>query len=617
MLFRYCCLLFIFLTCSLPQNLSAGTLGAGELDPSFDNDGRVQTTIDVFSNARGLALQPDGKIVAVGITTLNGNDFALARYNSDGSLDNSFGTGGIVTTDFFGNGFSDSAASVVILGDGKILVGGGAGATNSHINFALARYNPDGSLDTSFGTGGLVSFDFLGVEANDEILSIALQDDDKIVAVGFTNMDRGVADDLFAVARFNPDGSLDTGFANNGRFTTDFGGGVMSNSTARKVLIRPGGMILVGGDSDANGTSDLALLQLDDAGNPDGTFGTNGEMLTDLGDLELGRSLALLPNGQFYQVGSTTNIMIPTEEAVLVRYQADGSVDTSFGNNGVVTEDFSDVGGTGAQAKDLVVYADGKIVIGGDSFVDLMVDPTLTLFALACFRSDGTLDPNFGTGGLVLTDFGGGVGSTELLNALVLQPDGKIVAAGAAGPDAGSLQFALARYLGNTADLAVEKLSDIANASPGQNITFTLTATNLGPDSAPGVMVDDIIPAGAQFISVDPAQGSCMVNGAVLCDLGTLDVNQSVVITLVMQADGSTSSLSNTAVITGEVVDPDPENNSSTVTVTVSSNQFQGSGCSLDHSPPNKGTFFIAWLTALGIIWQLRRRRDRMKTRWV
>ncbi|MDX1387009.1 MAG: delta-60 repeat domain-containing protein, partial [bacterium] len=295
MRFRYYCLFLVFILGFLPQDSQAGALGAGELDPSFDNDGLVQTAIDVSSNIRGLALQADGKIVAVGITTLNGNDFVVARYNTDGSLDGSFGAGGIVTTDFSGMDFSDSASSVLILNDGKILVGGAAGAPNSHTNFALARYNPDGSLDPSFGTGGLVSFDFLGVEANDEILSIALQADGKIVAAGITNMDRGVAENLFAIARFNPDGSVDTGFANNGTFTTDFGGGVMSSSTARKVLIRPTGAILVGGDSDAGGTRDAALLQLDGSGNPDGNFGTNGMALTDLGNSELGRSLALLP----------------------------------------------------------------------------------------------------------------------------------------------------------------------------------------------------------------------------------------------------------------------------------------------------------------------------------
>ena len=603
-LFIFSLILFLLIS----KNLPAGVLGAGELDPTFDTDGLVQTPIDVSSVATGLALQPDGKLVAVGLTTLNNNDFAVVRYNSDGSLDNTFGTGGIVSTDFFGNNRSDSASSVLLLSNGKILVGGSAGGNNNDTDFALARYNPDGTLDTSFGTGGLMTLDFLGVGAIDGALSIALQSDGKIVAAGFTNMDVGVADDLFAIARFNADGSLDTGFGTNGRFTTDFGGGVASSSTARKVLVKPNGFILVGGDSDASGTSDLALLQLDEAGDPDANFGTNGEVLNDLGGgLELGRSIALLPNGQILQVGSSTFILVPSAEAALVRYNENGSTDMTFGTNGVVLEDFSTVGGTGGEGKALLLLADGKIVLGGEAFLNITVNPSLTTFALARYLSDGSPDPDFGTKGRVLTDFSNGAGSLDLLNDLILQPDGKIVAAGASDAGFNALQYALARYLGDTADLSIEKLADVVTAQSGQLITFTLTATNNGPDNAPGVMVDDEIPQGADFVSVNTPQGTCMVDGSILCDIGTLNVNESVAIILVLRANGSTSNITNTAVITGQVVDPDPENNTSTVTVSLSI--VQGSGCQLGTTLPGAKVFGMGGLLLAALIFGILRTR--------
>ena len=141
--------------------------------------------------AFAMALQPDGKLVVAGDSDAN---FALARYNSDGSLDAGFGTGGKVITSFGG---TDQASAVILQPDGKIVVAGQTD-TGVSIDFALARYMPDGSLDGAFGSGGRVTTNFIG-NSDDLGSAVALQSDGKIV-VG------GTSDDNFALARYTPEG---------------------------------------------------------------------------------------------------------------------------------------------------------------------------------------------------------------------------------------------------------------------------------------------------------------------------------------------------------------------------------------------------------------------------
>jgi uncharacterized delta-60 repeat protein len=169
----------------------------GDLDPTFDGDGKVTTDFaGGIEEAFGFGLQGDGKIVAAGIALGSGSgDFALARYNSDGSPDTTFDTDGKVTTDFSGSGAQASA--VVIQGDGKIVAAGGAFVWTSDI--ALARYKADGSLDTIFSGDGKVTTDFAGMD--DNAWAVAIQANGMIVAAGLTRVDVSGIDD-FAVARY-------------------------------------------------------------------------------------------------------------------------------------------------------------------------------------------------------------------------------------------------------------------------------------------------------------------------------------------------------------------------------------------------------------------------------
>ena len=202
---------------------------AGDLDPTFGIGGIVTTDFGSSTDdAQEVVIQPDGKIVAGGT---RGLDFAVARYNTDGSLDATFGTGGLVVTDLYGGSY-DIAGAVALQPDGKIVLAGQTRTPASPVtdqDFALVRYNSDGSLDSTFGTGGIVRTDF-GSPNDEGAVSVAIDSVGRIVAVGstYTLFSPGGRD--FAVARYNPDGTLDTTFDGDGRVisinTPNFDGAV-------------------------------------------------------------------------------------------------------------------------------------------------------------------------------------------------------------------------------------------------------------------------------------------------------------------------------------------------------------------------------------------------------
>lgn len=181
----------------------------GSLDPTFGTGGLVVTDLGSTEVIRAMVIQPDGKIVVAGAT---GADFALARYDSSGALDPGFGTGGIVTTDI-GGGSTDLARGLVLQADGKI-VAVGRTQLGTVVQFAIARYNADGSLDPSYGTGGKVT-----TNLNGGAFDAVVQPDGRMIVVGAAG--QSAVD--FAVVRYNCDGSLDTGFGTGGVVTTDFG----------------------------------------------------------------------------------------------------------------------------------------------------------------------------------------------------------------------------------------------------------------------------------------------------------------------------------------------------------------------------------------------------------
>jgi uncharacterized delta-60 repeat protein len=402
----------------------------GILDPTFDEDGRVTT--DFYGSTdigNAVFVQPDGKILVAGYADTGdfNYDFALARYNPDGDLDTSFGNGGLVTTDF---GSYEEGRALSVQSDNKIIIAGIVGFGGSN-HFALVRYNPDGSLDTSFGNGGLATTDFNDVD-EEEGYALTLQPDGKIVVVGQVET---VSSIDFALARYSPDGSLDTSFGNGGLVTTDFDGRADHGDT---VAVQPDGRIVVGGSAYIGSVPDFAIARYNSDGSLDNSFGIGGLVTTDFsGSDDYGNSVALQADNKIVLAGTADTG--GSRDFALARYNSDGSLDTSFGNGGLVTTDFFELDDG---CSSVVIQPDGKIVVAGGTRTGGSTD-----FAVARYNPDGSLDESFGRGGLATTDFfnfrAGG-------SDIALQPDGKIIVVGRASINYANPDFALARYLSDS-----------------------------------------------------------------------------------------------------------------------------------------------------------------------
>ncbi len=433
---------------------SFGTAGTGLVLTDFSGSGSNDS-------AEAVAIQSNGKVIVAGQSDASGNnDFALARYNVDGTLDTSFGSAGtgLVLTDFSGRGSYDVDWALALQSDGKIVLAGQSDASGS-TDFALARYNADGTLDTSFGAAGtgLVLTDFSGSGSFDQARALAIQSDGKIVVAGNSSAS-GNSD--FALARYNADGTLDTSFGNagTGLVLTDFSGSG-SGDGANALAIQSDGKIVAAGGSDASGSSDFAVARYNADRTLDTTYGNAGTalVLTDFsgsGSDDVAGALVIQSDGKILAAGFSN--ASGSYDFALARYNADGTLDTSFGNagNGLVLTDF---GGVTDSASGLAIQTDGKIVAAGISRANLSSQPD---FALARYNVDGTLDTSFGNAGtgLVLTDFSGS-GSDDRAFALSIQSDGKILAAGLSNAS-GSYDFALARYTNSIPVTAIPTLDD-------------------------------------------------------------------------------------------------------------------------------------------------------------
>ena len=410
----------------------------GALDPAFGQGGKVTTAFgSAYDAAYAIAVQRDGKLVAAGASGNGSNyDFALARYNRNGILDASFGSGGKVTTAIGSS--HDNGNALVLQPDGKLVVAGYAVLSPSSSAFALARYNPDGTLDPAFGSGGKVTT-ALGTGSEDGANALVLQPDGKLVAAGAVSIGSRSA---FALARYNRSGSLDTSFGQGGKVTTSIGSGW---SHALALVVQPDGKLVSAGATSDGSDYDVALLRYNANGTLDSSFGSGGIVTTEIGPgYDSANALALRPDGKLVAAGQSWNGS--HYDLLLARYLPNGTLDASFGSGGKATTAISS-GDTVAEA--LAVQPDGKLVAAGTSS-----NAGLQQFALARFSRNGTLDPAFGSAGKVTTavgpDFDGAY-------ALALQPDGKMVAAGTTNDSSGS-DFAVVRYVGNAVPCVVPKL---------------------------------------------------------------------------------------------------------------------------------------------------------------
>jgi uncharacterized delta-60 repeat protein len=394
---------------------------SGVLDPSFGAGGFVYTDF-VYDVAVDLVVQADTKIVVIGsLCCIADMDFAMARYLRDGSLDTGFGIGGKVVTDIL---YSDIGNAITLQPDGKIIAAGGAYAGDGAL--AMVRYNPDGSLDTSFDIDGKVTTELNG--SWEEGYAVVLLPDGRIVVVGGINYGNGDPEyNDFVVARYNPDGSLDTGFYNNGWLTTDVLG---DDDKAHDVAIQEDGKIVVVGhavDDEDEYKSYIAVVRYDIDGSLDGSFAEHGKLIIDNLTSESGDAVVLQKDGQILVAGGEG--VYPSGDLVVLRLNQDGTPDVSFGSSGRATVDF----GCEEYAQDMVLQPDGKIIIAG--YTDCGGG---SLYILVRLNPDGSPDLTFGYQGKVMTDV---KGTDEKALAVTLQPDGRIVITGSNDGD-----FVLVRY---------------------------------------------------------------------------------------------------------------------------------------------------------------------------
>jgi uncharacterized delta-60 repeat protein len=360
---------------------------AGGLDPTFGTDGQVSTHFDAYSFGRAAAIDSQGRIVVAGTACPgNGADtckMALARYMPNGRRDTSFGGDGEITTTFT-NGTEKGAAGVAIDFEGRIVAVGRSGA-----DFAVARYKPNGGLDSSFGGDGKVTTDFEG--SADGANSVAIDSTDRIIAAGYATIP-GPQDSSFALARYNPDGHLDASFDGDGRLTTEFDpptAGFLHGAAAWAVRIDSQGRIVAVGtrhyeDSSTTQNGDFAVARYEPNGSLDGSFSGDGRVLTRIdGTFNYAFCAAIDPQDRIVAAGATYETSHGTQFA-LVRYGTEGNLDSSFGGDGKVETSVTQ----GAAIEGVGIDSRGRIAAAGP-------------LALARFDPDGALDRSFSGDGKV------------------------------------------------------------------------------------------------------------------------------------------------------------------------------------------------------------------------
>jgi uncharacterized delta-60 repeat protein len=383
--------------------------GTAGLDDTFGSHGKVFDSVA----ANQVALQPDGKLLVIG-------GLALRRYNSDGSPDTGFGDAGHVNIVTNGGGL-DAMKSVALQPDGKIVVVGFTSfPTVNNDDWIVLRFNANGSPDLNFGTGGRTLTDFAGM--NDQAKSVLIQPDGKIVVSGQAQVGTPLTvDQDFAVVRYLANGTPDPGFGGgDGKSTLNVGG--HSDFVNAAALQADGKIVVVGRvfTDNGSGNSDMGIARFFGSGDVDTTFGHQGTQRIDFkegivpvnfdgGDWDEALDVLIQGDGKILIGGY---IIRPGVFSVaLVRLVTSGDIDTQFG---MVSSPAIE------KAAGIALQADGKIVAAGPAGVD---------FGIARFTSDGQLDQTFQDDGKLLVDF---FGAFDAATDVVIQPDGKIIAAGSA-----------------------------------------------------------------------------------------------------------------------------------------------------------------------------------------
>ena len=412
----------------------------GRVDTSFGTSGFTRTIIADNDIILDIALDSQDRIIAGGFAVIGGaQNFALARYTSNGVLDTSFGTAGLTTTAI---GTSASINSIALDGQGRIIVGGVATIGGAG-KFVVARYTSSGVLDTSFGTAGLATTT-IGDAAM--LFSIALDSQGRIIVGGLTVI--GGAQN-FALARYTSNGVLDTSFGTAGLTTTAIGTSASINSIA----IDSQGRIVVGGFATIGGANKFVLARYTSSGVLDTSFGTAGLATTTIGADAIIFSIAFDSQGRI--IGGGLTVIGAVQQFALARYTSNGVLDTSFGTSGFTTT----LIGTNDAILSIALDSQERILAGGGA----TIGGPGTNFVLARYSSSGVLDTSFGTSGLITTTPDNVFGSTR---SIVFDSQGRVIAGGFGGTYTRVInEFNLVRYLVSTnPDLVAIAAQAAANA---------------------------------------------------------------------------------------------------------------------------------------------------------
>lgn len=389
---------------------------------SFTANAVSVVNLGVYSVFHGAKVQPDGKIIATGTMNWNktwngtGQQFFVTRFNQDGTTDTSFGNTQGSTILTFGATYDDIRAKPILLPDGRILVAGSTIIqTTDGSDFAIAQLKPNGLPDTTFGSNGHVTFDF--DHGFDRINALALTADNKILVAGVA-YSRTNGRNEFALARLLPSGAMDSSFGLGGKVMTDFGSSPAQNLGINDVVQAADGSIYAVGDAK---NAHSVLVRYDKNGLVDPSFGNQGKVNL---PLYVANRIAFAADGGLLVAGSLGYM---STSFTVAKYLASGVPDTMFGINGL----YNVSGGSRSQAFDLLVRNDGKILVAGA----LDSDSTTwghANFAVALLTPTGQLDGSFAKingGGTWIEDISG---YTDTAYAMDLQSDGKIVVAGSA-----------------------------------------------------------------------------------------------------------------------------------------------------------------------------------------
>jgi uncharacterized delta-60 repeat protein len=436
----------------------------GALDVTFDGDGMRTDSLSPSDVAGDVAVQSDGDIIVFGRSenpdNLRSRNGWVTIYRPDGSMYDSwlhaplqFNCGSV--PNYFSTGLV--APSDTIFAAGVSLDGCSAGKSN----FDIVRYVPNG------GTAHIFPGKPVFHGSYDEAFGLAYQSDGKIIAVGLANPSGDAA-----LARYQADGSLDDTFGTGGEVLIDLAGGA---DRLRAVQVQSDGKIVAAGQAEIGGQDDALLVRLHPDGTLDTSFGDDGIVTRDFNGFDdLFRDLALQSDGKIVVAGRQTEADGSTTRFTVFRFHPDGSLDAAFGTDGVVVVDFT---GLSAAATGIALQADGKIVAGGTTETGAGGRSTRD-FAVARLHPDGTLDTSFDGDGKNTAEISSDQADTAL--GLAIEPSGHIVLAGITEWEDGDDVFrdiALARFVGDSAPLPVELTSFRATLDGGEVVLSWTTAS--------------------------------------------------------------------------------------------------------------------------------------------